>query len=122
MNTCIYMCVYEYVYRYKYMYAKIYLFVQFRHKKAQCPSCRKEIDDNQVLRIYPFYFLFCCIYYYQVFFLTISLLIFFSFFQVFSNDMLHRMILSVRVKCANAGCGCIWTGELINLEVGGMIL
>lgn len=53
-----------------------------RHKKAQCPSCRKEIDDN----------------------------------QVFSNDMLHRMILSVRVKCSNAGCGCQWTGELINLE------
>ena len=46
------------------------------------------------------------------------ILLLFYLLQVFSNDMLHRMILSVRVKCTNSGCGCVWTGELINLEVG----
>uniref|UniRef100_A0A7M5WX75 Uncharacterized protein n=2 Tax=Clytia hemisphaerica TaxID=252671 RepID=A0A7M5WX75_9CNID len=36
--------------------------------------------------------------------------------QIFSNVMLHRLILSIQVYCSNEDTGCQWVGEVNQLE------
>ena len=39
------------------------------------------------------------------------------FLQIFSNVMLHRLILSLQVFCSNENIGCRWIGEVSQIEV-----
>ena len=68
-------------------------------------------DRLVTVKLKPLIFVFDLLFFVFIYFF------YFLFIQIFSNVMLHRLILSLQVHCPNDDTGCRWTGEVSQFEV-----